>query len=188
MTAGIANAQSGTSSVSGTVKDQQGAAIPGATVTLTDPDKGFTRTVTTGDDGNYTFPSLPTGTYQIEVSSKDFKKAIIRDVEARVDNTTQIDIPLEAGDVTAVVDVNANSIESVINTQDATIGINFTPAQITQLPTDLRRVTDLLSLQPGVTSEGYVAGGRSDQANITLDGVDINDQQTGASFFISSTR
>lgn len=182
LTAAFASAQSGTSSVTGTVRDQQGAAIPGATVIITDPDKGFTRTVTTSDDGVYNFPSLPTGTYQIEVTSKDFKKSIIRDVEARVDNATQIDVPLEAGDVTAVVDVNANSIESVINTQDATIGNNFTPAQITQLPTDLRRVNDLLSLQPGVTREGYVAGGRSDQANVTLDGVDVNDQQTGSAF------
>ncbi|MEO8073883.1 MAG: TonB-dependent receptor, partial [Acidobacteriota bacterium] len=53
------------------------------------------------------------------------------------------------------------------------------PQQITQLPTDLRNVADLLTLQPGVTREGYVAGSRSDQSNITLDGVDINDQQTG---------
>jgi len=77
------------------------------------------------------------------------------------------------------VTVTSNTIESLINNQDATIGNNFVPEQITQLPTNLRRVADLLSLQPGVTREGYVAGGRSDQANITLDGVDINDQQTG---------
>jgi len=91
----------------------------------------------------------------------------------------EINVTVELGDVSAVVDVTANNIESVINTQDASIGNNFVPQQITQLPTNLRRVNDLLTLQPGVTREGYTAGSRSDQSNITLDGVDINDQQTG---------
>jgi hypothetical protein len=86
---------------------------------------------------------------------------------------------MEPGDVSVVVDVTSNSIDAVINNQDASIGNNFEPKQITQLPTDLRRVADLLTLQPGVTREGYVAGGRSDQANVILDGIDINDQQTG---------
>ncbi|NNE99729.1 MAG: hypothetical protein HKN25_11980, partial [Pyrinomonadaceae bacterium] len=100
-------------------------------------------------------------------------------VQATVDGTTTLDFALEPGDVTAVVDVTSGNIESVVNTTDASIGNNFQPQQITQLPTNLRRVNDLLSLQPGVTREGYVAGGRSDQSNITLDGIDINDQQDG---------
>ncbi len=96
-----------------------------------------------------------------------------------VDNPIEVNVPLELGDVSAVVDVTSSNIESIVNTQDASIGNNFVPQQITQLPTNLRRVNDLLTLQPGVTREGYVAGSRSDQANITLDGIDINDQQTG---------
>jgi hypothetical protein len=177
--AGNLNAQSGTTKITGTVKDQQGASVPGATVQLTNPEKGFTRTTTTSDDGVYSFPTIPPGTYQIEVTSSNFKKALVREIKALVDNPIEVDVPLETGEVSAVVDVNATSIESVVNTQDASIGNNFVPQQITQLPTDLRRVTDLLTLQPGVTREGYVNGGRSDQSNITLDGVDINDQQTG---------
>jgi len=179
LTAGNISAQSGTSSVSGAVRDQQGAAVPGATVMLTNPETGFTRTTTSTDDGLYTFPSIQPGTYQIEVTSNGFRKAVVRAVQARVDNKTEVDVPLETGELSAVVDVNASSIEAIANTQDATIGNNFVPEQITQLPTNLRRVTDLLTLQPGVTREGYVNGGRSDQSNITLDGVDINDQQTG---------
>lgn len=177
--AGNINAQSGTSTINGVVQDQQGAVIPGAAVKLTNPATGFTRDTTTTDDGRYSFPTIPPGTYQIEVTVSNFKRFLVRDVEARVDNQVEINVPLETGEVTAVVDVNASSIESIVNTQDATIGNNFEPQQITQLPTDLRRVTDLLTLQPGVTREGYVNGGRSDQSNITLDGVDINDQQTG---------
>lgn len=172
-------AQSGTSTVSGSVTDQTGASVPGATVTLSNVSTGFRRTVTTDNNGNYGFPGIPPAKYKLEVESTGFKKAINNNVQAAVDSTATINIALEAGEVSVTVDVTTNTIESVVNTQDASIGNNFVPEQITQLPTNLRRVNDLLSLQPGVTREGYVAGGRSDQSNITLDGVDINDQQTG---------
>ncbi len=172
-------AQSGTSTVSGSVTDQTGAAVPGATVTVINPTTGFKRSTVTNSQGNYSLPALPPATYRMEVESANFKKSINRNVQALVDSTASIDVVLEPGEVSVEVDVTTNTIESVINNQDASIGNNFVPEQITQLPTNLRRVVDLLTLQPGVTREGYVAGGRSDQANITLDGVDINDQQTG---------
>lgn len=172
-------AQSGTSGVRGTVTDQNGAIVAGASVRVTNPAKGFERSVTTDSDGKYNFSSLPPDTYQIEVQAGGFKKLINTNVQLLIDSPIVVDLVLEAGDVSAVVSVTASSIESIVNTQDASVGNNFVPLQITQLPTDLRRVNDLLTLQPGVTREGYVAGGRSDQANITLDGVDINDQQTG---------
>ena len=178
-TAGNSDAQSGTTKVSGTVKDQQGASVPGATVILSNPDTGFSRTVITNDEGIYSFPAISSGNYQIEVTASNFKKAFVRDVKALVDNPIEVNIPLELGDVSVVVDVTGNNVESIVNTQDASIGNNFVPQQITQLPTDLRRINDLLTLQPGVTREGYAAGSRSDQSNITLDGIDINDQQTG---------
>ncbi|MEP7149626.1 MAG: carboxypeptidase-like regulatory domain-containing protein, partial [Acidobacteriota bacterium] len=171
--------QSGTTGVRGTVADQNGGAIPGTTVTLSNPETGFTRSVTTDNEGRYAFTSLPPATYQLEVSGAGFKKLVRRELRALVDSPVEINLVLEPGDVTVTVDVTSDIIGSIVNTQDASIGNNFVPQQITQLPTNLRRVTDLLTLQPGVTREGYVAGGRSDQANITLDGVDINDQQNG---------
>ena len=176
---GNINAQSGTTGVKGVVKDQQGAVIPGATVKLTNPNTGFSRTVTTTDEGIYTFPGIAPGTYQVEVSAANFKKTVVRDIQALVDNPIEVNVPLELGDVSATVDVTSGDIESIVNTQDASLGNNFVPQQITQLPTNLRNVADLLTLQPGVTREGYVSGARSDQSNVTLDGVDINDQQTG---------
>ncbi len=176
---GTVNAQSGASRIAGTVTDQNGAVVPGATVTVINPNTGFSRSTTTSDDGSYGFPGLQPATYRVEVTASSFKKSIVREVSALVDSTFTLDIKLELGEVSAIVDVTSNSIEAVINNQDATIGNNFQPEQITQLPTDLRRINDLLALQPGVTRDGYVAGGRSDQANITLDGVDVNDQQTG---------
>ena len=171
--------QSGTSKINGIVTDQTGAVVPGATVTITNPATAFSRIVTTDINGNYSFPGLAPATYKMEVEATNFKKAVNNNVQALVDSTTSLNIALQPGTVSAAVEVTTATIESVVNTQDATIGNNFVSEQITQLPLNLRQVNDLLSLQPGVTRDGYVAGGRSDQANITLDGVDINDQQTG---------
>ncbi len=176
---GGAFAQSGTSTIKGSVSDQTGAAVPGATVTISNPATGFSRTTTTGGNGNYQFPGVAPATYVLSVEAGNFKKAVNNNVQAPIDSTATINVQLEPGDISAVVDVTSNTIESLVNTQDATIGNTFVPKQIAGLPTDLRRVTDLLTLQPGVTREGYSAGARSDQTNVTLDGVDINDQQTG---------
>ena len=175
----IVAAQSGTTSVSGVITDANGAAVPGATVTITNPATGFTRTTTTSEDGKYGFPGIQPATYRLEVIASNFKKVINSNAQALVEKPLELNVALEAGDVSVVVDVTSNNIESIVNTQDASLGNNFVPQQITQLPTDLRRVSDLMTLQPGVTRDGYVAGGRSDQANILLDGVDINDQQNG---------
>ncbi|CAN5427474.1 hypothetical protein BH18ACI2_BH18ACI2_01930 [soil metagenome] len=85
---------------------------------------------------------------------------------------------LEVGAVAETVTVSSRSAEALLNTQDATLGNNFVAEQITQLPLEARNVAGLLTLQPGVTRDGYVAGARSDQSNVTLDGVDINEAQT----------
>ncbi|MCB1023516.1 MAG: carboxypeptidase regulatory-like domain-containing protein, partial [Acidobacteria bacterium] len=176
---GNATGQSGTSKIEGVVLDQTGAAVPGATVTIKNPATGYSRSTVTKDDGTYNFPGIPPATYVIEIEAANFKKAVNSNAKALTDSSLTVNITVEPGDITAVVDVTTGAIESVVNTQDATIGNTFVPKQITNLPTDLRRVTDLLTLQPGVTREGYTAGARSDQTNVTLDGVDINDQQTG---------
>ncbi|NNE98336.1 MAG: TonB-dependent receptor [Pyrinomonadaceae bacterium] len=172
-------AQAGTSTISGTVTDQTGAAVPGAKVTLNNAATGFTRSTIANEDGSYSFPAIPPATYQLVVEQGNFKKTTVSGLQALVDQKVVQNIRLEAGDVTARVDITSNMIESLVNTQDASIGNTFVPKQIEGLPTNLRRVQDLMTLQPGVTRTGYVAGGRSDQANITLDGIDINDQQTG---------
>lgn len=176
-------AQAGTSGVSGTVRDKNGAAVPGATVKLSNSATGFERTTTSNQEGGFSFLAVPPATYQVEISASGFKKLVNSSLQLPVDTTVRFDGSLEAGDVSAVVNVTSGGIESIVNTQDASIGNTIGTEQIIQLPTDLRRVNDLLALQPGVTRDGYVAGGRSDQANITLDGVDINDQQTGGRSF-----
>ena len=171
-------AQSGSSTVQGTVKDPQGNLVSGATVTLTDPAKNFTRTQQTNQDGSYVFTAIPPGTYRLEVSAPGFKTASATGLEALVDTPTVRDVQLEIGAVSETVDVTSGA-EAAINTSDATIGNSFERKRIVELPLNANNVVGLLSLQPGVTRSGFVNGGRADQSNITLDGVDVNEQQDG---------
>jgi Carboxypeptidase regulatory-like domain len=171
-------AQTGTSSVRGTVKDPQGGAVAGATVTLTNTERNFTRTQTTDAEGGYAFTAIPPGNYRLEAEAGGFKKAAVSDVNALVETPTEINVQLEVGNVSEVVNIVAGG-EAPLNTADATIGNAFERRRIEQLPLNARNVVGLLSLQPGVTRTGYVNGGRADQANVLLDGVDNNEQQRG---------
>ena len=175
-------AQTGSSTLSGTVTDSSQAAVSGATVMLKNDARGFTRTTTADSGGNFSFNVVPPGAYVIEVEAKGFKKGVLTEVQALVDNRVTVSVTLEAGQVTESVTVSASAVENIVNTQDASLGNNFLSQQIIQLPLNARNVGSLLSLQPAVTSTGYVAGGRSDQANLTIDGVDANDQQDGTAF------
>ena len=175
---GVANAQTGSSTLRGIVSDPQGRPIAGATVTLTNTQKNFTRTQTTSEVGGYQFTSIPPGTYQVGAESPGFKKALFSDVRALVDTPADLDIQLEVGDVSETISISAG-VDAPLNTSDATIGNTFESKRISELPLNGRNVVGLLSLQPGVTQGGAVNGGRADQANITLDGVDVNEQQRG---------
>jgi hypothetical protein len=170
--------QTGTSTVNGTVADQQGNVVPGASVTLTNTSRNYTRTQRTSDAGRFTFTSVPPGSYQVSVEATGFKKAVTTAVNALVDKPTDVSVSLEVGAVSETVTVSSSSGEVLLNTQDATIGNNFVSQQITQLPLEARNPISLLTLQPGVTRAGNVTGARADQSNITLDGVDINEAQT----------
>jgi len=178
---GGTNAQTGTSTVRGSVTDPQGLAVAGATVTLKNSGTGYSRTQVTTDTGRFSFELIAPGTYALEVEGKGFRKKILNGVEALIGSATNAEVQLEVGAATSeVVEVVAGSSEAAINTEDASLGNNFVRQQITQLPMEARDVLSLLTLQPGVTRNGYVAGARSDQSNITLDGVDINDAQTNS--------
>jgi hypothetical protein len=173
-----ANAQTGTSTIRGEVTDQQGKQVAGAAVTIKSPNTGFTRTQTTNPSGAFSFELIPPGDYALEVEAKGFKKTI-QTASALVGSATDADVRLEVGSVAEIVQVEGIGGVAV-NTEDATLGNNFDNRQITQLPLEARNILNLLTLQPGVTPMGYVAGARNDQSNITLDGVDINDQQIEA--------
>ncbi|MGI9168288.1 MAG: carboxypeptidase-like regulatory domain-containing protein, partial [Pyrinomonadaceae bacterium] len=171
-------AQQGTSTVRGTVKDQQGNVVAGAAITLTNLGTNNSRTATSNEIGAFSFESVPVGDYKMEVEGKGFKKALVTDVHASVGQPTGVNVDLEIGNVAETVTVAAGSAELLVNREDATLGNTFVNKQITQLPLEARNVPNLLTLQAATTRDGYVAGSRADQSNITLDGVDINEAQT----------
>src|SRR5438132_3927602 len=175
----VTTAQQGTS-VRGVVTDQQGNVVAGATVTLINPATTASRITTTGDGGVYSFEAVSPGDYRLEVEAKGFKKAAITNVHALVSKAVPIDVQLEVGNVTETVTIVSGAGEVLVNRDDATLGNNFVNQQITQLPLEARNPLALLTLQAAVTREGYVAGARSDQSNITLDGVDINEAQSNS--------
>src|SRR5882724_9866114 len=114
----VSFAQSGSSSLRGTVTDLQGRPVAGATVTLGNAAKNFTRTQETTDSGSYSFSAVPPGTYRIEVEGKGFKKAAVSDVHALIDTPGNIDVQLEIGDISETVSVSAG-IDAPLNTTDA---------------------------------------------------------------------
>jgi hypothetical protein len=176
-------AQTGTSAVRGTVMDPTGGVIPNAKVTLTNLETKQVRTQNSNATGAYSFEFIAPGKYQLTMEAQGFKTTSVS-VEALVARPVELNVKLEIGVATQVVTVTAENTNVVVNTSDSALGNNFVNAQITQLPMEARSVISLLSLQPGVTSapdyEGYVAGARSDQSNVTLDGININDQQSNS--------
>src|SRR5688572_13175498 len=92
---GNAAAQSGTAAVRGTVLDPQGNAVAGASITISDATRNFSRTQTTNADGGYNFTLLPPAVYRIEVEATGFKKSVVNNVEAKVDTAAEKDISLE---------------------------------------------------------------------------------------------
>jgi hypothetical protein len=172
-------AQTGTSTIRGTVTDPQGRVVSKAKVTLTNAETNAVRTTTSTDTGTYVFDLITPAKYRVDVEAQGFKKKVVEGVQAVIGKQTETNVVLEVGTVNEVVEVASGASQVQVNTQDATLGNAFDSIQITQLPLEARNVVDLLSLQPGSTREGYVTGARADQSNITLDGVDINNAQTG---------
>ena len=166
-------------SLYGRVHDQAGAVIPEVTVTLTGA-TGAERTDVTDEIGVYRFLQVQPGKYRVKAERQGFKSAVYENLDLLVDTPATLDLKLEVGGITETVTVEASAIR--INTQDATLGNAFEANQVIQLPLESRNVADLLSLQAAVTPDGYVSGARSDQSNLTLDGIDVNEQQTGEAF------
>lgn len=165
-------------SVSGIVTDPQGNAVAGATVTLINSVTKASRSVTSTSDGTYQFAQVSPGNYQVRSEAGGFKSIVITDVQVLVSTPLTLNIGFsELGQVNETVTVTGG--ESTLNTTDATIGNTFDNKRVVELPLNARNVVGLLSLQPGVTRDGYVNGSRADQANVTLDGVDVNEQQRG---------
>jgi hypothetical protein len=185
--ASLAFSQTTNTSLRGVVKDSSGAVVPGATVVLTDNANGQTYRTVSNASGLYIFPVVAPARYLITVTSSGF--AVQNSTaELLVDQPATIDFALSVQANTITVDVSAGA--QTLNTTDASLGSSANNELIQALPSETRNVPDLLSLQPGVlylptttdSRSGTVNGVRSDQGNVTLDGVDDNDQVNGYAF------
>jgi carboxypeptidase family protein len=184
--------QSATTSLRGTIKDPSGALVPNATVTITDKTVDKTVTAVSNGEGSYQFPQIPPAHYLITVTAQGLGSQS-KTAELLVNQPATIDFTLSIEASTVTMDVSASA--QTLNTTDATIGNSVGNETIQALPMEGRDPISLLTLQPGVlylgnpaendtldSRSGSVNGGRSDQGNITLDGMDDNDQIAGTAF------
>src|SRR5579864_3801342 len=183
-----------TTSLRGTVTDPSGSTVSGAHVVLANAASKTERSATTADQGEYQFLFLPPGTYTLSVTASGFRRYEQTGIELLVNTPATVNAQLKVGASSETVTVTSE--EPALNMVDASIGNSFNETQVKQVPLEGRNVPDLLSLQAGVaytgnrtdfdkdqdTRNGAVNGARSDQSNITLDGVDVNDQANGYAF------
>jgi len=172
--------QAGTSSIRGTVTDPQGKVVAGANVTLTSSGTGTARTATTTDNGIFAFEFVPAGDYQVTVEATGLRRARSRRYMPWFQSRHRLTFNSKSEPYLKPSLFPRAPRKLLINRDDGSLGNNIVGQQIRQLPVNGRNIVPLLSLQPGVTSDGYVAGARSDQSNITLDGIDINESQTNS--------
>ena len=196
---GVVFSQTSSTSLQGTVTDSGGAAIAGASIVLSNEAK-LQRTAVTDAQGGYRLLALPPGTYTLTITARGFARYQQTGLELLVNTPATANAQMKIGGATEVVNVTSEA--PVLNLVDASIGNSFDETQVKEIPLEGRNVPDLLSLQAGVTytgnrsdiqdrgtvedqdtRNGAVNGARSDQSNITLDGIDVNDQSTGYAFF-----
>jgi hypothetical protein len=193
---GLVFGQEVTGSIVGTVKDTNGAAVPGATVTITDAQKKVVvRTITANDDGEFSAPNLQPGVYDIGAEAANFKKSVLNSVKLDVGQRRPVDLALEAGNISESVMVEASPVAVELTTP--TVSSVVSGAQARELSLNNRNWVQLVTLAPGVSNDlndqvyvgttnpdtGTVVtqsiavnGARSSQNTFTVDGADITDR------------
>src|ERR1700674_5021853 len=132
----------------GTVTDQSGGVVAGATVTITDTERGVSKTPVTNEPGEYNAPTLNPGTYKVRVEAKGFKAVERQNVVLEVGKEIRVDVSLQPGAVAETMTIT----ESVplVETTNATLGGTINNADINDMPLNGRNYQNLLALRPGV--------------------------------------
>jgi hypothetical protein len=188
----IAAAQAVSGTVLGTITDASGAVLSGAKVTLVNEATGLTRTLTTDKNGEFTAPSIPTGTYTATAEAQGFKVAAVSNVQVGVDQHVRIDLKLEVGAQTETVNVEA--ARPLLQTSSSDLATTVNTQQIETLPLNGRNFVQLTRTVPGVlrgipganidgagslawrASASFSANGqRPRDNNYMLDGIDNNE-------------
>src|SRR5262245_18578229 len=180
-----------TAQISGTVKDQSGAVLPGVEVTATQTDTGIARMAVTNETGSYVLSNLPTGPYRLEASLPGFRTFVQTGLQLQVNTNPVINPTLEIGQVNEQVEVQANAAE--VETRSVGVGQVIENQRILELPLDGRNGQDLVTVAGGAVNAGApravlgtvqlisVAGGLPYGTDYGLDGANH------VSFLIGST-
>jgi len=189
-------AQFDTASVLGTIRDESGAVLAGATVTLTNQGTGISATTQTDENGNYEFLTVKIGAYKIEASLASFSTARLENVRVTVGARQRVDLTMKVGEVTTTIEVSA-SAALLVEADTSDRGQVINQRQIVELPLNGRNYSDLALLTTGVRRSAYafanppregsfnVNGQRSIFNNFLMDGVDNNGYGTSNQGFSS---
>jgi len=173
-------AQSATATLSGTVEDQNGAAIPGVTVTVVNKGTQLKREATTNEQGDFTIPLLPPGGYTVRAQGQGFAPAEFSNLVLNVGDQKSLQIQLKAGDVNAQVQVTS---EAPLINESPAVGTVVDRKFLANLPLNGRTFQSLIALTPGVvlnpgatsvSGEFSVNGQRASANSYTVDGVSAN--------------
>jgi hypothetical protein len=172
--------------IAGSIIDQTGGAMAGATVTVTDTQRGVARVLTTDDAGAYNAPNLTPGTYTVKAEAKGFKTIQRENILIEVGKEIRVDLTLQPGEQQQTITVT--ELIPMVETTNATLGGTLSNATITELPLNGRNFVNLLSLRPGM--QVYLGGGtytrssngtRADDIGYLIDGLSADEGYTGQS-------
>ncbi|HSK70390.1 MAG TPA: carboxypeptidase-like regulatory domain-containing protein [Pyrinomonadaceae bacterium] len=185
-----AAAQVTTAGITGTVLDETGKVVPGATVTVTNLGTRAARTAVTDSSGSYTITELQPGRYEVSVEAQSFSKSVLRDIELNVGARRTVNIDLKPGQITEVVEVTSEG--ALIETTRSDLDQTISPREIENLPLLNRTFAGLSVIAPEArpvgnfdptkTRVGNIAfsGGDGRQVNVNVDGGDNKDNVVGS--------
>ncbi|HMO79237.1 MAG TPA: carboxypeptidase regulatory-like domain-containing protein [Pyrinomonadaceae bacterium] len=175
-------AESGSSAIEGTVVDINGSSVSGASVTIRNLETGLERVVVTDRNGRFSARVLPVGRYLVVASASGFAEGRRENVMLRVGESTPVSVSLRPSEVTAQVDIVSGT--DLIDTETSTTGASLGERLVADLPVRGRNFSEFITLTPAVIQEAdrsglVVAGQRSINSNIAVDGADFNDPVQG---------
>jgi len=169
---------SATGVIAGTVTDPSGAAVVDASVAIVDAATNTTRTAPTNDTGRYFFANVTPGAYTVTVTRPGFRTAKLTNQMVTVSNTLTLNVTMEIGAVTQTVEVTATG--SDLQTMNATVGNSVSGDLLQNMPSIQRDAATFVTLQPGVSPDGSVAGAVVDQSTFMLDGGQNSNDMDGS--------
>lgn len=190
--AAYGQADATSANLSGFVRDQQGAVVPGATVTARNPATSVVRTTTTNDEGFYQLLQLPPGTYEVTVESTNFKRALYPEIKVTVGQRAELNVELEVGGITDTVTVSGATTE-LVETTKTNVSNTIEQVRIDNLPINQRDYINFSLTTSTVTRDngrpigpaptsGLNFGGQRGRSNLVqVDGADNTDNSVNAS-------